>query len=205
MASRSNGVARRRRAQASAARGARQLADEPNEHLEPAPTPSLAGITQRMPQAEPQALNYMRILQRRKWAIIQMLLLGPLVALVISLRQAPEYSATTGVLLSLDRAATAAPGAPVAPEDPARVVQNQAQVARALPVAERVVRATGNAFPNANALLKSSSVSTKEGVDVLTFSVTHGSPAAAVSSRTSTHVSSSSTSRTSRRARSRGR
>src|SRR5690348_4674237 len=130
---------------------------------------------------EPQTLSgYLRIIQRRKWAVVQMLLLGPLVALIISLRQTPEYAASAGVLLSLQPSANVTQSGPVAPEDPTRVVQNQAQVARALPVVRRVVHATGNAFPNANALLANSRVSTTDGVDLLTFSVTHPSPAAAV-------------------------
>jgi Mrp family chromosome partitioning ATPase len=109
-----------------------------------------------------------------------MLLLGPLVALVISLHQTPAYEASAGVLLSLQPTTNVAQTGPVTPEDPARVVQNQAQIARALPVVRRVVRATGNAFPNAASLLAHSRVSTDDGVDLLTFSVTHRNPAAAV-------------------------
>jgi Mrp family chromosome partitioning ATPase len=133
------------------------------------------------PHSEPQTLTgYLRIVRRRKWAVVQMLLLGPLVALVISLHQKPAYAASAGVLLSLQPAANVTQSAPAAPEDPTRVVEDQAQIARALPVVRRVVRATGNAFPNAAALLANSSVSSGDGVDLLTFSVTHPSPAAAV-------------------------
>jgi polysaccharide biosynthesis transport protein len=133
------------------------------------------------PQSEPQTLSgYLRIIRRRKWALAQMLLLGPLVALVISLRQTPAYEASAGVLLSLQPTTNVTQAGPATPEDPARVVQNQAQIARALPVVRRVVRATGNAFPNPSALLASSRVSTDDGVDLLTFSVTHRSPAAAI-------------------------
>jgi Mrp family chromosome partitioning ATPase len=133
------------------------------------------------PQSEPQTLTgYLRIIRRRKWAVAQMLLLGPLVALVISLRQTPAYEASAGVLLSLQPTTNVTQSGPAAPEDPARVVQNQAQIARALPVVRRVVRATGDAFPNAGALLQNSHVSTDDGVDLLTFSVTHPSPGAAV-------------------------
>jgi succinoglycan biosynthesis transport protein ExoP len=132
-------------------------------------------------QSEPQTLTgYLRIIRRRKWAVIQMLLLGPLVALLISIRQTPEYQASAGVLLSLQRTTNVTQNAPTSPEDPARIVQNQAEVARAVPVAQRVVRATGTAFPSAAALLANSHVSTDDGVDLLTFSVTHRSPPAAV-------------------------
>ena len=44
-------------------------------------------------QSEPQTLSgYLRIVRRRKWAVIQMLLLGPLVALLLSLHQTPAPS-----------------------------------------------------------------------------------------------------------------
>jgi tyrosine-protein kinase len=133
-------------------------------------------------QTEPQTLSgYVRILRRRRRAVIQMLLLGPLVAALVSLRQTPRYEASAGVLLSLQPAVTDSGPAPT-PEDPSRVVLNQAQVARALPVARRVVRATGNAFPSAAEFLRSSQVRTQEGLDLLTFSVDHRSPQAAVQS-----------------------
>ena len=49
-------------------------------------------------QSEPQTLSgYLRIVRRRKWAVIQMLLLGPLVALLLSLHQTPAYQASAGV------------------------------------------------------------------------------------------------------------
>jgi Mrp family chromosome partitioning ATPase len=132
-------------------------------------------------QPEPQTLSgYLRIIRRRKWAVIQMLLLGPLVALVVSLRQTPLYESSAGVLLSLQPAANVTQNGPVTPEDPARVVQNQAEVARALPVVRRVVRATGNAFASDAAFLASSHVSTADGVDLLTFSVQHRNPQASV-------------------------
>jgi succinoglycan biosynthesis transport protein ExoP len=131
-------------------------------------------------QTEPQTLSgYVRILRRRRRAVIQMLLLGPLVAALVSIRQTPRYEASAGVLLSLQPTLTNSGPAPT-PEDPSRVVLNQAQVARALPVARRVVRATGSAFPSAAAFLRSSQVRTQEGLDLLTFSVEHRSPQAAV-------------------------
>jgi capsular exopolysaccharide synthesis family protein len=134
-----------------------------------------------MSQPDSPTLDYLRILRRRKWVALQVLLLGPIVALLISLRQTPLYEASAGVLLSLDRGSNVTQtGAASPPEDPARVVENQAQVARALPVVKRVVRATSPAFPNAATLMRHSSVSSKDGVDLLTFSVTHRAPRAAV-------------------------
>ena len=103
-----------------------------------------------------------------------MLLLAPLVALVLSVRQAPEYEATAGVLLHLDPGESLAPRTSGAPsEDPARVVRNQARRAASLPVAELVVRATWPAFTSPVQLLDHSTVSTNEGVDLLTIAVRH--------------------------------
>jgi polysaccharide biosynthesis transport protein len=134
-----------------------------------------------MSQPESPTLDYLRILRRRKWVALQVLLLGPIVALFISVRQTPLYEASAGVLLSLDRGSNITQDAAAAPpEDPARVVANQAQVARALPVVNNVVRATSPAFANAAALLRHSSVTSKDGLDLLTFSVTHRAPQAAV-------------------------
>ena len=89
-----------------------------------------------MARFEASVMDYLRVLRTRKWVIVQMLLLAPLVALVLSVRQAPEYKATAGVLLHLDPGESLAPRTSGAPsEDPARVVRNQARRAASLPVA----------------------------------------------------------------------
>jgi capsular exopolysaccharide synthesis family protein len=119
-------------------------------------------------------MDYLYVLWRRKWVVVQFLLLGPLIALVFTLRQAPEYEATAGVLLHLDHGDSLAPRTSAAPsEDPARVVQNEARRAASLPIAERAVRATWPAFTSPGQLLDHSTVSTNEGIDVLTIAVRH--------------------------------
>jgi succinoglycan biosynthesis transport protein ExoP len=134
-----------------------------------------------VPQSDLPAVEYLQILKRRKWIILQCLLLAPLAALLLSLRQAAEYQASAGVLLDLDRANSLSHSSSAAPaEDPARVVENQARLASSLPVAERVVRASRPAFANARALLDHSAVSTSEGFDLLTISVRHSSRRSAV-------------------------
>ena len=127
-----------------------------------------------MARFEASVMDYLRVLRTRKWVIVQMLLLAPLVALVLSVRQAPEYKATAGVLLHLDPGESLAPRTSGAPsEDPARVVRNQARRAASLPVAELVVRATWPAFTSPVQLLDHSTVSTNEGIDLLTIAVRH--------------------------------
>ena len=133
--------------------------------------------TEETGAAPPTLAGYLGIIRRRKWVVLPGLILGPLVALVISLSQSPLYQASAGVLLSLQPASGVTNSSPPSqPEDPARVVQNQAQVARALPVAQRVVHATESAFPSASSFLANSNVATSTGSDVLTFTVRHSSP-----------------------------
>ena len=119
-------------------------------------------------------MDYLFVLWRRKWVVVQLLLLGPLVALIFTLRQAPEYEATAGVLLHLDHGDSLTPRTSAAPsEDPARVVQNEARRAASLPVAERVVHATRPAFTSPRNLLDHSTVSMNEGSDLITIAVRH--------------------------------
>jgi polysaccharide biosynthesis transport protein len=119
-------------------------------------------------------MDYLHVIWRRKWVVVQLLLLGPLVALVFTLRQAPEYEATAGVLLRLDHGDSLAPPTSAAPsEDPARVVQREARRAGSLPVAKRVVRATWPAFRSPGQLLDHSTVSTNAETDLLTIAVRH--------------------------------
>ena len=119
-------------------------------------------------------MDYLFVLWRRKWVVVQLLLLGPLVALIFTLRQAPEYEATACVLLHLDHGDSLTPRTSAAPsEDPARVVQNEARRAASLPVAERVVHATRPAFTSPRNLLDHSTVSMNEGSDLITIAVRH--------------------------------
>jgi succinoglycan biosynthesis transport protein ExoP len=129
-----------------------------------------------MPQPESPAVEYLQVFRRRKWVILQLLLLAPLVALLVSLRQPAEYQATAGVLLDLNPGDSLSLRSSAAPaEDPARVVENRARLAASLPVARRVVRVTRPAFASAGQLLDHSSVSTSQGLDLLTIAVRHSS------------------------------
>src|SRR5215218_7004131 len=95
--------------------------------------------TEETGSGPPTLAGYLDVIRRRKWAVLPGLILAPLVALAISLSQTSLYQASAGVILSLQQASSVTNGSPPSqPEDPARVVQNQAHVARALPVAQRV-------------------------------------------------------------------
>jgi succinoglycan biosynthesis transport protein ExoP len=133
-----------------------------------------------MAQPESPAVESLQVLRRRKWIILQLLLLAPLVALLLSLRQSPEYQATAGVLLDLDPGDSLSQRSAAPAEDPARVVQNHARLAASLPVARRVVSVTRPAFGSAGELLDHSIVATNEGLDLLTMSVRHSSRPTAV-------------------------
>jgi polysaccharide biosynthesis transport protein len=133
-----------------------------------------------MAQPDSPAVEYLQVLRRRKWIILQLLLLAPLVALLLSLQQSPEYQAAAGVLLDLNPGDSLSQRSAAPAEDPARVVQNHAQLAASLPVARRVVSVTRPAFGSAGELLDHSTVATNEGLDLLTMSVRHSSRPTAV-------------------------
>jgi polysaccharide biosynthesis transport protein len=133
-----------------------------------------------MAQPDSPAVEYLQVLRRRKWIILQLLLLAPLAALLLSLRQSPEYQATAGVLLDLDPGDSLSQRSAAPAEDPARVVQNHARLAASLQVARRVVSVTRPAFASAGELLDHSTVATNEGLDLLTLSVRHSSRPTAV-------------------------
>jgi polysaccharide biosynthesis transport protein len=119
----------------------------------------------------PTLADYLNVLRRRWWMFVLTVLLVPAVAVALSLRQSPAYQASAEVLL---KPPTALDGGQ--PSDPARAAQTAAELARVPEVARRAVRA-GRVRELAPAeFLKSSSVSTAFGSDILTFSVTHSDP-----------------------------
>jgi polysaccharide biosynthesis transport protein len=128
------------------------------------------------PAAEPpeqtSALQqYLQMLRRRKWVVLQALILTPLAAAFLSLRQQPQYQATASVLLGDETIASVLAGsADSASAD--RIAQTQADIARTPEVlrgAIAQVRGAGNV--TVDALLKRSSVSPRTNSDVLDFRV----------------------------------
>jgi succinoglycan biosynthesis transport protein ExoP len=125
--------------------------------------------------------DYLRVVRRRKWVVVQAALLLPLAAVAFSLHQQRLYEASADVLLSAENVSTGVPGtSPTGlSQEPERITQTQARVARMPEVvssALQQVRGTGLTVTD---LLAESSVSTSPATDILTFSVTDPDPALA--------------------------
>lgn len=126
--------------------------------------------------------DYLRVLRRRKWIILQAVVLVPLAAVAFSLHQAKLYQASAQVLLSSQDLASQLTGtqsAAINLQTPDRIAQTQADVARVPAIASRVLRHVRRTGLSAEQLLGDSSVSTATNADILTFSVVYNDPATA--------------------------
>jgi capsular exopolysaccharide synthesis family protein len=121
--------------------------------------------------------EYLEVLRRRKWIVLLALVGVPLVAVVLSMLQTAEYSASAEVLLSRQNLPSSLNGVvdPTFTVEPERLVDTQMNVARAPQIARSVV-ATAKLNRTAGQLLGSSSVSSQTGADVLDFHVTDHDP-----------------------------
>jgi len=121
--------------------------------------------------------DYLRVVRRRKWIILQAVILVPLAAVLFSLRQERMYQASAEVLLSQQNLAAALTGTTSAtPTQQAdRVAQTQADLARVPEVASRTLSAVG-IQRSAIDFLDHSSVTAKQNADLLAFTVTDHSP-----------------------------
>jgi polysaccharide biosynthesis transport protein len=142
------------------------------------------------PTAEPpeqtSALQqYLRTLRRRKWIVLQALILTPLAAAFLSLRQQPQYQSTASVLLGDETIASVLAGsADSASAD--RIAQTQADIARTPEVLRRAIaRVRGAGNVTVDDLLKRSSVSPRTNSDVLDFHVRDASASRAEALATS--------------------
>jgi succinoglycan biosynthesis transport protein ExoP len=123
--------------------------------------------------------DYLQVVRRRRWLIIQAVVLVPLAAAAFSLHQQKLYQASAQVLLSSQNLAaqlttgSQSNGVNVTPD---WIDQTQAEVARVAKVAEHALAAVPKTGLTPQQFLDSSSVSTATGADVLTFSVTNPNP-----------------------------
>ena len=118
--------------------------------------------------------DYLQVVRRRKWIILQAALLAPAVAVGLSLQQERLYEAQSEVLLSRQNLAASLTGTP----DPSayvqadRLAQTQADLARVPEVARRVLAELRLTDRTSHDLLDASEVSAKPNADLLVFSVT---------------------------------
>lgn len=122
--------------------------------------------------------DYLQVVKRRKWVIVQAIVLVPLAAVAFSVVEKHVYQASATVLLAnqdiaqlLDNNSAAATINNAQSAD--RVAQTQAQLARVPQVAHQVV-ATLNLPMTSQDFLNTSSVSASADADILTFSVKSG-------------------------------
>src|SRR5687767_10199843 len=119
-------------------------------------------------------IEFLRVLLRRKWLILLVLVLTPLAAIYLSLQQERLYEASADVLLSRENlAANLTPGAvdPAVYQQPERVAQTQADLARVPTVVRRVLDRAGLEERSTAAFLENSDVEPKSNSDLLRFRV----------------------------------
>lgn len=117
--------------------------------------------------------DYLAVLNRRKWVIIQTTVIVAAVAYALSARQDKVFQAGAEVLLSRQNISNIITGVSnpdvyVAPE---RFAETQAGLARAPDVAERAIAAAKVPGRSAGGLLASSNVRPKSNADLLRFTV----------------------------------
>ncbi len=126
--------------------------------------------------------EYLGVLRRRRWIVLQAVVLVPLAVLFFSLRQSPLYQASAAVLVNQQNPVQAITGTGdgSATANPERVLQTQAQLAANPLVARRVLRAAKLKDVTVLDFLSRSSVQAQLNSDLLIFSVTDGVAARAV-------------------------
>ena len=117
--------------------------------------------------------DYLHVLRRRKWIILQAAVLVPAEAIGFSLHQQKLYRASAQVLLSSQNLATELTGTQQTgvSVQPDRVAQTQADVARVPAIAARVLRRVPGTGLTVQRFLSRSGVSTATNADILTFEV----------------------------------
>lgn len=125
--------------------------------------------------------DYLHVLRRRKWLVVQAAVLVPAAAIAFSLHQQKLYQASAQVLLSSQNLAneltgTQQTGVNVQAD---RVAQTQADVARVPAIAARVLRRVPGSGLSVQRFLSRSSVTTAANADLLTFEVVNRDPALA--------------------------
>ena len=127
--------------------------------------------------------EYMATIRRRKWVIAQAVLLLPAAAIAFSLHQQTLFRADAQVLLSQQNLANQLTGVtdPSQFQQPDRVAQTQADLARVPEVARRTLAAAGISDRTPDEFLTESSVTAKTNANLLDFAVTE--PSAPLASR----------------------
>jgi Mrp family chromosome partitioning ATPase/capsular polysaccharide biosynthesis protein len=124
--------------------------------------------------------DYLHILRRRKWIVLQALVIVPLAAVALALRQSPLYQSSADVLLRYQSLPSTVSGINDPNSysyyvDPVRSTDTQLQVAELPLIANRVAAALRKRGVNGGDVVGSTSVSEIGDTDVLEFTATSGS------------------------------
>jgi succinoglycan biosynthesis transport protein ExoP len=138
-------------------------------------------VTEGGPGGHTQLSRYLQILARRKWVVLQSVVLVTATVILASLQQQRLYQATAQVLLSQKDLAGSLTGTQSQNYalTPDRFAQTQANLARVRTVAQRTLRAARVVGKTPGEFIASSSVSAGANNDLLTFSVNESRPEAA--------------------------
>jgi tyrosine-protein kinase len=128
--------------------------------------------------------EYLHILRRRKWIVLQAVVIVPLAAVALALRQSPLYQASADVLLQYQSLPSALSGVTDPNSysyyiDPTRSTDTQLTVAGLPLLMNRVTTALRRQHVITGGLPGSTSAAQVGDTDVLRFSATTGSPALA--------------------------
>src|SRR6266487_4444479 len=117
--------------------------------------------------------DYLRVLRRRKWIFLQAVVIVPVAVVLLAIRQTPLYQASAEVLLKNEDLAASLTGTALQTyQDPIRLVQTQADLARVPAVAQQVLEVAHVPGMTPSSFLAASSVSARQDADILEFSVT---------------------------------
>lgn len=122
--------------------------------------------------------DYVRVVKRRRWLILAIVLLFPLAALLYSLERDPLYRASAEVLLNPTTFVPDVTGGvqPTFNQQPDRVAATEASVASVPEVARRVLNAARIDDMTVDQFLAQSSATARPDADLLVLSVEAGDP-----------------------------
>jgi succinoglycan biosynthesis transport protein ExoP len=125
--------------------------------------------------------DYLQVLRRRKWILLQAVILVPAIAVALSTRQSPVYQADAKVLLTNQTFAGLVPNAQgVANQQPAdRTAETQAELARVPAVVSKALALVPGSGLTVSQFLQASSVTSSANADLLTFAVSSATPSRA--------------------------
>jgi polysaccharide biosynthesis transport protein len=123
--------------------------------------------------------DHLLVLRRRRWIVLLAASVTPLVAVLVSLGQDNRYEAASEILLNNQGAGQLLGESQTSNLQAERIVQTEANLARAPVIAARTLAAAGRERTSVQDFLDDSSVSPKSNADILLFRVVaHSAPLA---------------------------